>query len=310
MLTAMIERNKDMENINDNLDTLTGQNTSTEAVDERFLREAIEKLVVLNKVNKFPPSILLDILQSLSGLPNAEKLRKAWSEALLTPQAKMESYIRSEATTIDLHITEIPITAPNLALILTNLTKLATELWLMGKRRFADLAEYTQTHDVRFSNEVGITIPWITYNSPLNFGLQLAQIVPGLADAFMTIVNGLTQRSVVKEKLELENQATEQQIEEARQKAYNEQRAADINLKMMEVELRLRQWEAYNKIGATTDIETGITIMLPIEDEATKSILSQLALPTVLQLSNTKGLELDLGIQTFQKDIPQEDAGQ
>jgi hypothetical protein len=168
----------------------------------------------------------------------------------------------------------------------------------MGKRRFADLAEYTQTHDVRFSNEVGITIPWITYNSPLNFGLQLAQIVPGLADAFMTIVNGLTQRSVVKEK------------EEARQKAYNEQRAADINLKMMEVELRLRQWEAYYKIGATTDIETGITIMLPIEDEATKSILSQLALPTVLQLSNTKGLELDLGIQTFQKDIPQEDAGQ
>jgi hypothetical protein len=74
-------------------------------------------------------------------------------------------------TIIPLLIDEEPLTPQTLALAFSALTELTTKLWLIAQHRFADLIEYTQTHDVRFANEAGSTIAYVTYNSPFNFGL-------------------------------------------------------------------------------------------------------------------------------------------
>ena len=76
-----------------------------------------------------------------------------------------------------------PLTPQALALAFTALTELTTKLWLIARHRLADLIEYTQTRDVRFANEAGSTITYVTYNSPFSFGLQVDEVVPGIADA-------------------------------------------------------------------------------------------------------------------------------
>jgi len=291
-------------------ETETERDALKEAVDERSLSEAVREFVFSNEVTKFPQSVLIATLRNLLKLSDIDTFQKVISETLRNPTFARNTSIKNSETTIPLRIVEEPLTAQNVALILTTLTELATELWLIGKRRFADLAEYTQTHDVRFTNEAGITIAWIYYNSPLEIGLQLAQIVPGLADAIMTIINGIAQIMLKREKLKLENQAASQQIEEARQNAEDKHKMEELNRKMIEIEVQQRQWEMYTKMGIVSELETGITILLPSEGVEIKSMSKQLMLPTVLQLSNTKGLELALPTPKTEEGSPKENAGQ
>ncbi len=291
-------------------ETETERDAHKEAVDEHSLSEAVREFVFSNEVTKFPQSVLIATLRNLLKLSDIDTFQKVISETLRNPTFARNTSIKNSETTIPLRIVEEPLTAQNVALILTTLTELATELWLIGKRRFADLAEYTQTHDVRFTNEAGITIAWIYYNSPLEIGLQLAQIMPGLADAIMTIINGIAQIMLKREKLKLENQAASQQIEEARQNAEDKHKMEELNRKMIEIEVQQRQWEMYTKIGIVSELETGITILLPSEGVEIKSMSKQLILPTVLQLSNTKGLELALPTPKTEEDSPKENAGQ
>src|SRR5437588_5438165 len=53
--------------------------------------------------------------------------------------------------TVSLRIHEEPLTLQNLATLLSALTELSTKYWLISQGRFADLIEYTQTHDPRFA---------------------------------------------------------------------------------------------------------------------------------------------------------------
>src|SRR5947209_248672 len=50
-------------------------------------------------------------------------------------------------TVLRIRILAEPLTAQNLMTIISALTELSTKYWLIAKKRFADLIEYTQTHN-------------------------------------------------------------------------------------------------------------------------------------------------------------------
>ncbi len=211
---------------------------------------------------------------------------------------------------IPIRITEEPLTPYNLAIALTALTELTTKFWLIAKRRFDDLIEYTQTHDARFAKEAGATIAYATYNSPFTFGFQVDKLVPSVADATMTVVNGLTQRKANLEKLELENQAAAQKIKEAEQKAQQEQQMAALEKEKQELALekerlaieedRLALVEHrldIQKKGLEDALELAsktVDILRPNADPDARAMMIQSVLPSILQLQNVTGLELAL----------------
>lgn len=65
-----------------------------------------------------------------------------------------------------LRIMEEPLAASHLALCLLVLDSLYTRLWLVQQGRFADLADYAQTQDSRYSQEAGLVIEHMAHNSP------------------------------------------------------------------------------------------------------------------------------------------------
>ncbi len=204
---------------------------------------------------------------------------------------------------IPFRITEEPLTPYNLATILMALTELYTKYWLAAKGRYADLVEFSQTRDVRFTKEAGTAIAWATYNSPFNFGLSIDKVVPGAADGLMTVVDGLTQREAKRRKLELENESIEQQIKQNKQKAEHEQKMAALEeeqkrieveqkrLSYMEhlLELKKKSFEYARELA-----ELGTAISSPNVQTDIKAMIAQLSLNNILQLQNATGLELAL----------------
>lgn len=205
-------------------------------------------------------------------------------------------------------MTEEPLTPQNLAIILTSLTEITTKFWLIAKHRFADLIEYTRTYDVRFADEAGTTIAWITYNSPLNFGLNIDKVVPSVAEAVMTVVDGLTLRKAHLEQLELENQAASQKIKEAEQKLKQQQEMAAIEREKQELELEKQRLEIEKErqslveqrldaqkkqiVDALEIASKAVDTVYPKADAEMRPVLIQTVMNNILQLQNIKGLEL------------------
>jgi hypothetical protein len=233
--------------------------------------------------------------------------------------APKEVGIIRETSIVPLHIVEEPLTPQNLALILNALTELTTKLWLIAQHRFADLIEYTQTHEVRFANEAGTVITKVSYNSPFNFDWKVDLSAPSVAEALVTTLDGIKQRDTRQQKAELENlakelenQAKAQKIDEDKQKAEHEQKMAELERKIKELEFQERQAELMfkieqrraellertiemlnkNRIIAADIAGNAVNILLPEGDEATKLMLGQSLMPNILQLQEVKGLEL------------------
>ncbi len=252
------------------------------------------------------PDNLKAIIMALMASPPAfnAKTLKSLTDALTS--ANIEATINEQAM-IPLRIVEEPLTPQNLAIILTALTELTTKFWLIAKRRFADLIEYTQTHDVSFANEAGTTIAWITYYSPLNFGLQLDKVVPGVAEAVMTVVDGLSQRKAHREKLELENMAAAQRIKEAEEQFKHQQEMAALEREKQEILLEKRRLENEKERQALVEkrleslkkqIEDAhelagkaVDIVYPNADADMRPMLIQTMMNNILQLQSAIGLE-------------------
>jgi flagellar biosynthesis GTPase FlhF len=228
-----------------------------------------------------------------------------------------------ETTTIHFRIIEEPLTPQNLALILNALTELTTKFWLIANHRFADLIEYTQTHDIRFANEAGTTIAWITQNSPLNFGLNVDNLIPGVAEAVMTIVDGLTQRKGHLEQLELQNQTTAQKIKDEEEKLKQQQEMAAIEREKQEIALEklrlanekerqalieLRLESQRKQIEDALELAgKAVDIVYPNADAEMRPMLIQTVMNSILQLQSATGLQT---IFISLENKPKEDAGQ
>jgi len=93
-----------------------------------------------------------------------------------------------------IRVIEEPLTAQNLTTILSALTELSTKYWLIAKGRFADLIEYTQTHNGRFAEEANIVVTRVSYNSPFNMDWKVDISAPSVAEALVTTIDGIAQR--------------------------------------------------------------------------------------------------------------------
>ena len=210
-----------------------------------------------------------------------------------------------DTSTFRIYIIEEPLTAQNLTTILFALTELSTKCWLIAKGRFSDLIEYMQTHDVRFTEESKLIITKIKYNSPFEANFKIDLTASNVAEAIKTTIDGVIQAKQRLEKAELENKAKAQEIEQAKQKADHENKAALLEQERQELAVEKERLEILEKrlevqkkgiefafeIAAKT-----VTMLHPNADEQTKALLIQTMLPTILQLQNGKGLELALPI--------------
>lgn len=129
----------------------------------------------------------------------------------------------SRKSTLRIRITEEPLTLSNLTTILSAFTGLATKCWLIANGRFSDLIEYTQTHDVRFTEEAQIIVTQVSYNSPFGMNLNLPNIDPkNFAEAITVGLDAFTQRKLRKRKAELDNEAQAIQNRNTEANAYQD----------------------------------------------------------------------------------------
>jgi hypothetical protein len=296
------------------------------AFDESVLVTILKELIT-NHVNEpFDPSVINNIFMNLRGAFDEDAILKALYKArndfvhgkpsdktVIEYLDKLTDEMKNSLfTIIPLRLVEEPLTPQTLALVFTALTELTTKLLLIAKHRFADLIEYTQTHDVRFANEAGSTIAYVTYNSPFNFGLQVDKLVPGVADAVMTIVDGLSQRKAKREKVEIDNLASAQRIKEAAEALKQQQRYSKLEREKMELglermilenekerqalveqrlESRIKQVEyALELAGKAVDT------VYPNADTEMRPILIQTLVNNILQIDSVEGLQLKLAL--------------
>lgn len=210
----------------------------------------------------------------------------------------------SEAVSpLRIRILETPLTAQNLVTIISAMTELSTKYWLIAKGRFADLIEYTQTHNLRFAEEANILVTRITYNSPFNMDWKVDLSAPSVAKALVTTIDGISQRRERLEKARLENQAKALEMKEAEQKTQRknqmvqlEQEKQQLQLEQRRLELLEKQLEVQKKgIEYALEIaEKVVDTLHPGADPATRAMEIQALLPNLIQLQNGKGLQLVL----------------
>lgn len=242
------------------------------------------------------------------------------------------------AGTLQIRITQKQVTAQNFTTIISALTELHTECWLIQQGRFVEAIEYAQTHNVKFAEEANLVITRLAYNSPL--WITFAPLDPkNIADALVTAIDSVTQMGQRHKKIELENQEKAEQIREAERKADQEyqaklqelaiaaQKAAQdsqmaqleqekqkfelerqrstfqieqerqkLELERQQMALQREQLELVN-MRMNYAIETAnkmVSMLQPDSEQATRAMLAQTLLPSLLQLGSGKGLNLAL----------------
>ena len=209
----------------------------------------------------------------------------------------------SSPSTFRILINEETLTPYNLTMIISSLTELSTMYWLIAKGRYSDLIEYSQTHNVQFSEEAQLAITKITYNSPFNMDWKIDLSAPSFAEGFITTIDGITQRRAKLQKPELEKQAKAQEIKLAQQRAEQEEQLAELEREKRAIEIEkerlalLEQQLELQKKGIEYALEIAkktVDLLQPNADDTTKGMLIQTILPNILQLQNGKGLTLAL----------------
>jgi hypothetical protein len=205
--------------------------------------------------------------------------------------------------TIGIRVVEEPLTAQNLSVIISTLTELSTKYWLIAKERFADLIEYTQTHNSRFAEEAQVVVTKIIYSSPMNMDWKVDLSAPSVAEALVITIDGITQVRKRLEKMEIENQAKVLEVKQAEQRVDHEQQIAELEREQQRLEVEQRRLEVLEKrlevqkkgIEYALEIATRVVDTLhPNAELATRSMEIQALLPNLIQLQNGKGLELRL----------------
>jgi hypothetical protein len=188
--------------------------------------------------------------------------------------------------------------------------ELSTKYWLISRGRFADLIEYTQTHNPRFGEEANITVGKITHNSPLDINLNLS--ARNVAEALVMTIDGIAQIGARVKKAELEVEEKEQELDQARQKADHEQQMDELErekqrleiekqrleLQKQQLEMQRLQLELQKKsIEYAIEMAGSVVDMLhPGMDSDTRSMAIQAVLPNWIQLQNMPVIETVLPV--------------
>lgn len=211
----------------------------------------------------------------------AEAVQDAYGDVFMLRQVALNPII-------SMRIIQEPLTAQNLSTIISALTELSTKYWLIAKERFADLIEYTQTHNGHFAEEAQVVVTKITYNSPMNMDWKVDLSAPSVAEALVTTIDGITQVHKRLEKMELENQAKLLEIGQAEQRADHEQQIAKLEQEQRRLEVEQRRLEVLEKrlevqkkgIEYALEIAARVVDTLnPNANSATRSMEIQALLP-------------------------------
>jgi len=223
-----------------------------------------------------------------------------------------ETVVMSEISvnTLRIRIIEHPLTAHNLATIISALTDLSTKSWLVTKGRFAHLIEYTQTRNSRFAEEAQVVVSGVKYNSPFEMNLKVDLSAPSVAEALVIALDGVTQKEERLKAKELENQTRVQAIKQFNEKAELERQMALLEIEEQRLDQEKQRLEVQEKhleiqekylemqkkeILDALEIAGKMADILQLKaDPAIRAVVIQTLLPDLLRLQDSKGLELDL----------------
>lgn len=233
--------------------------------------------------------------------------------------------------TIRIRITEEPLTARNLATIISALTKLYTKCWLIQQGRFDDLVEYAQTYNLQFDEEAHLGIAKISYNSPalIDFLISSASIASAttLALALKIGIDAVAGWRERQRRVTIQNDALDQKIEQAKREAdvllddkkqdkqikageaYIKQQNDLIELERNRLKLQQEQLEfAVKRIErALETAQKMVDVLNPQADTNTKAIVSRTLINNMLELYEGKHVELltapEQGINGIAKDL-------
>ena len=245
--------------------------------------------------------------QSVSPLSFEEVVRKEGSGS--PPVASEQSSVGANAV-VRIEIDEDSLTVEQMGVLFSTLSSLATKYWLISQGRFADLIEFTKSHDERFVREAQAVITRISYNSPLNFDIKLS--ATDAAQGMVTTIDGIVQGKQRLKQMELATQTKESELHQAelrfaeelkqlqQQEAF-EQGKRQLELERQQLELeRLRLEVAQQRLGfleARLEMQSKsldhafeiaqrvISQLHPQADEATKRMLVQTYVGDILQLT-------------------------
>jgi hypothetical protein len=283
----------------------------------QIIRDTKEKQRLVDELNVTPITLTRWVNgesdprpQNLRQLINALPQHQEQIQKLVKEEKEFSDFLDSiqyesvkAISTFRIRIVEEPLTPRNLTSILSAITDLSTQCWLLGKGRLADLIAYTQTHDVRFIEETHLSFTKITYNSPFDASFKIDLSASNIAQAITTSIDGVVQAKQRLEKAEMENKKLAQEIEKARQKSDQENKTALFEQERLALAIEKERLEILEKRldvqkkGIEYALEIAnktVTVLYPTADEQTKALLMQTLLPTLLQLQNGKGLELVL----------------
>jgi hypothetical protein len=251
----------------------------------------------------------------------AESIRDSLGRKL--PEMRIDSVVIKdvvlESALIQIRIKEEPLTAQNLSTIIASLTDLHTKCWLIYHRRFAELIEYTQTHDIRFSKQANLIITQLSHNSPAEIKIDAG--IKDIAEALKIGIDAFIQSPLRYKAAKLENEAkaleTTLKEQEAHLAREDKEQARTIEAQRAEIEiqtarLRVAQQQLeleqqrltlqkaileaeHQRINLAFETASKIVERLALNaDEASKGMLVQVLLPQLLQLGSSNGLELIL----------------
>lgn len=222
-----------------------------------------------------------------------------------------------------IRITEDPLTAHNLTMIIASLTELNTKCWLIARRRFDDLTDYSQTHNIRYVEEANLVINKLSYNSPaeieltqgkssdtksksdlpINVDVKVEATPQAVMEALGKAIDGVVQSPLRFKEKQLEIQAKIQDLKQAEQKAAQDSQIALLQKEKQELEIERQRLELVEKrleiqkkgIEYALEIASKtVDVLYPTANAETKAMLTRMLLPTILQLDNVKGVELVL----------------
>ena len=206
---------------------------------------------------------------------------------------------------IRIRITQTPLTLQNVAITISAIVELYTKCWLMVRGRYADLIEYTQTRNSRFTEEANLVISKITYNSPLSIDMKIDASPQALIHAFAEGIDAIAHAPQRVERAKLDNQTIELEMKlkelDAKSSLADKEQARQIAAEKAELEKQtaLLVIERHRLENIEYELNVAgrmVDIFLPNADLETRAMYLRTFFPNLFQLGGAIGLELALPV--------------
>lgn len=205
-----------------------------------------------------------------------------------------------EMIPLSFRILEDSLTAHTLTTVLSAFTELHTKCWLIQQGRFADLMDYTQTHQPRFAQEANLRITRLSYNSPADVVLIVQQLLGG---ALKTAIDAVMLAPLRFKEKQLDLEAQKQELERQKREAKAAEKERQLQLKEHEIALDRQHlelekerftWEQQRLVLVTETATTLVGALQPEADPQTKAMAARVLVPQLLAFGQVQGLEITL----------------